>query len=160
MPTERPKPPPFEPEWLERSLNRYLAWGLVFMIMLVGGFVAYRAREPGLRREAARAQTRSYTAIGRQIFASDCATCHGKEATGGASAPTLNSREFLKSTSDAQITALVSGGVSGSEIPAWSQDYGGTLTAEQVQQVVTYLRSLAPTAPSIPDWRKGTRAAR
>ena len=27
MPRERPQPPPFEPEWLERSLNRYLAWG-------------------------------------------------------------------------------------------------------------------------------------
>jgi mono/diheme cytochrome c family protein len=159
MPRERPQPPPFEPAWLERSLNRYMTWGLVFMVVLVGGFVAYRVREPSLRRDATRAQQRSYTAIGRQIFASDCATCHGSNATGGGDAPTLNSKEFLKTTSDDQIAALVSGGVSGTAMPAWSLDYGGTLTDEQVQQVVTYLRALESRAPSIPTWRNGTRAA-
>jgi mono/diheme cytochrome c family protein len=158
VPRERPEPPPFEPEWLERSLNRYMVWGLVFMLLLLAGFVAYRVREPSLRRSATRAQTTSYTAIGHQVFNADCAQCHGKNATGGASAPTLNSSEFLKSTSDAQIFALISGGVSGTEMPAWSLDYGGTFTDEQVRQVVTYLRSLEPKAPSVPGWRQGATA--
>lgn len=159
MPRERPQPPPFEPEWLDRSLNRYLAWGLVFMILLLAGFVTYRVREPGLRRDATRAQTASYTTIGQQLFAANCAQCHGKQAAGGGSAPTLNSRQFLKSTTDDQIFALVSGGVSGTEMPAWSLDFGGTFTAEQVRQVGTYLRSLEPHAPSIPTWRQGGKAA-
>ena len=158
MPRERPEPPPFEPEWLERSLNRYLAWGLVFMVLLLAGFVAYRVREPGLRKSAERAQTTSYTAIGAQIFAANCAQCHGKDASGGGSAPTLNSSQFLKSTTDDQIFALVSGGVSGTEMPAWSLDYGGTFTAEQVRQVITYLRSLEPKAPSVPNWRQSAKA--
>ncbi len=158
MPRERPEPPPFEPEWLDRSLNRYLAAGLVFMALLLIGFVTYRVREPDLRRAATRAQTTSYTDIGRRTFAASCAQCHGKHATGGGSGPTLNSTQFLKSTSDAQIAALIAGGVSGTEMPAWSLDYGGTLTAEQVQQVVTYLRSLEPRAPSVPSWRQGATA--
>ncbi len=54
MPRERPQPPPFETEALERSLNRYLAWGIVFMVLLLAGFVAYGVREPGLRRDAKR----------------------------------------------------------------------------------------------------------
>ena len=83
MPRERPQPPPFEPEWLERSLNRYLAWGLVFMVVLLAGFVAYRVREPQLRKDAPRAQTVSYTSIGRQLFAASCAECHGKNGVGG-----------------------------------------------------------------------------
>ena len=120
MPRERPKPPPFEPEWLDRSLNRYLAWGLVFMVLLLVGFVAYRVREPGLRRDAARAQTTSYKAVGSQLFSASCAQCHGKRATGGGSAPTLNSSQFLKSTTDDQIIALVSGGVSGTDMPGTS----------------------------------------
>ncbi len=115
-------------------------------------------REPSLRKDAKRAQTTSYTDIGHQIFAANCAQCHGKDATGGGSAPTLNSSQFLKSTSNDQIFALVSGGVSGTEMPAWSLDYGGTFTDEQVRQVVTYLRSLEPTAPSVPGWRQGAKA--
>jgi mono/diheme cytochrome c family protein len=157
VPRDRPEPPPFEPEWLERSLNRYLAAGLVFMLLLLAGFVAYRVREPGLRRSATRAQTTSYTDIGHQIFGASCAQCHGKNASGG-SAPTLNSTQFLKSTTDAQIFSLIAGGVSGTEMPAWSLDYGGTFTDEQVRQVVTYLRSLEPRAPSVPAWRQGSKA--
>ena len=160
MPRERPQPPPFEPEWLARSLNRYLAWGLVFMVLLLAGFVTYRVREPGLRKDATSAQTTSYTDIGRQIFAASCAQCHGKNAGGGGSAPTLNSSQFLKSTTNNQIQALVAGGVSGTEMPAWSLDYGGTFTDEQVRQVVTYLRSLEPSAPSIPGCRQSAKATR
>jgi mono/diheme cytochrome c family protein len=159
VPRERPQPPPFEPEWLDRSLDRYLAWGLVFMVLLLAGFVAYRVREPSLRKNAMRAQTASYTNIGRELFAANCAQCHGKEGTGGGSAPTLNSTQFLKSTADNQISALISGGVSGTEMPAWSLDYGGTFTDEQVRQVLTYLRSLQPNAPSVPTWRQGTKAS-
>lgn len=154
MPRERPQPPPFEPEWLERSLDRYMLWGIVFMILLVAGFFAYRVREPDLRAEAARSQTASYTKVGKKLYADGCAQCHGKNGVGG-SAPTLNAKEFLKSTTDEQMRLLVSGGVSGSDMPAWGQDYGGTLTDEQVRELVTYLRSFEETAPSVPDWREG-----
>ena len=67
----------------------------------------------------------------------------------------LLSREFLKSTTDAQMHVLISGGISGTQMPAWSVDYGGTMTDQQVDQIVTYLRSLEPKAPSVPRWRQG-----
>ena len=158
MPRERPQPPPFEPEWLDRSLNRYLAWGLVFMVLLLAGFVAYRVREPGLRRSAThRADNELHDhrqgALQRELCAVSRQRGHR-----GRSAPTLNSSQFLKSTSDQQIFALVSGGVSGTEMPAWGIDYGGTFTDEQVRQVTTYLRSLEPKAPSVPGWRQGDKA--
>ena len=159
MPRERPQPPPFEPEWLERSLNRYLAWGLVFMVLLLAGFVDVpRARAGTAEGRDTRADHELHRRSGRQIFAANCAQCHGKDASGGGSAPTLNSSQFLKNTTDDQIFALVSGGVSGTEMPAWSLDYGGTFTDEQVRQVVTYLRSLEPNAPSVPAWRQGAKA--
>ena len=154
MPRERPSPPPFESLDLERSLNRYLMFGLVFMVVLAAGFAAYRVREPTLRSDAAASQEKSYRDIGTQLFATSCSSCHGKGAVGGDS-PVLNAQEFLKSTSDDQIFALVAGGVPGTEMPAWSLAFGGTLTDEQIRQLVTYLRSLEPTAPSVPDWRAG-----
>ncbi len=106
-----------------------------------------------LRADAAASQQRTYTKLGAMLFADNCSGCHGDAGTGGGDAPTLNSKEFLSTTSDQQIHALVSGGVSGTEMAAWGLDYGGTLTAEQVQQLVTYLRTLEKHAPSVPDWR-------
>jgi mono/diheme cytochrome c family protein len=149
------KPEPFEPEWLRHSLDRYYVWGLVFMAILIVGFPIYRIREPSLRADARRVQQQTYARIGSHLFSQNCATCHGRNATGN-TAPTLNAKEFLTTTSDDQIRLLVSGGVSGTDMPAWSLDYGGSLTDEQVRQVVAYLRSLEPRAPSVPDWRNGS----
>lgn len=154
MPRERPTPPPFEPHELERSLDRYLMWGLVFMAVLIGGFIAYRVREPSLRADAAAEQETSYREIGTQLFATNCSSCHGKGANGG-SAPVLNAKEFLKSTTDEQMRTLIEGGVTGTDMPAWGLQFGGTLTDEQVRQITTYLRSLEPNAPSVPNFRKG-----
>ncbi len=129
MPRDRPAPPPFEPEWLDRSLDRYLTVGLVAMLV----------------------------AIGADLFATTCSSCHGAAGTGGG-APTLNSKEFLQATTDSQIQNLVAVGIPGTDMPAWGLEQGGTLTDEQVHQISTYLRSLEAAAPSIPDWRHGTKA--
>ena len=152
MPRERHVPPPFEPEALDRSLDRYLTAGLVFMVVLIAGFIAYTVREPDLRSTAKSEQQTTYTKLGTALFAKNCASCHGKGGNGG-TAPVLNAKEFLKATTDEQIQTLVSAGVPGSEMPAWSLDYGGTMTEEQVRQLVTYLRSLEAKAPSVPNWR-------
>lgn len=158
MPRERPQPGPFESASLERSLDRYLLVGLVFMALLVGGFVAYRIREPELRSDATQEQRVDYVKLGRGLYATNCAECHGEKGSGGGEAPTLASKEFLSSASDAQSEALIAAGISGTDMAAWGLDYGGTLTAEQVRQVVQYLRSLEKQAPSIPEWRTGASA--
>ncbi len=87
MPRDRPVPDPFEPEWLERSLDRYLTWGLVFMAILIVGFPVYRLRESGLRRDAQHEQTATYTALGGTLFDQNCASCHGDGAQGGGARP-------------------------------------------------------------------------
>ncbi len=154
MPRERPTPPPFEPAELERGLDRYLIVGLVFMALLLVGFVTYKIREPKLRSDALAEQQQSYQAIGQELFDKNCSSCHGKGGDGG-SGPTLNAKEFLKATTDQQMQLLIAGGVSGSDMPAWSLDSGGTLTDEQIRQLTTYLRSLEESAPSVPNWRRG-----
>lgn len=151
-------PAPFEPPWLERSLDRHYAWGLVFMAVLIVAFPVYRWREPGLRSNAKAEQQTSYTRSGQALFSQNCASCHGEAATGGSTAPTLDASQFLGSTSDEQIRLLVAGGVSGTSMSAWSLDFGGPLTDQQIAQVTAYLRSLETKAPSIPDWRKSAKA--
>jgi cytochrome c oxidase cbb3-type subunit 3/ubiquinol-cytochrome c reductase cytochrome c subunit len=157
MPEKRTGPKLHEPEWLQRSLDRYLAWGLVFMVVLLLAFPLYRLREPTLRADAKASQQRSYETTGGELFGTNCASCHGAQGTGG-TAPTLNSKQFLTTTIDNQMALIITGGISGSSMSAWSIDYGGSLTEEQIRQVVTYLRSLEPNAPSVPDWRTGAKA--
>jgi len=157
MPERARKPQLEEPEWLQRSLDRYLTWGLVFMVVLLVAFPLYHLREPTLRADAKAEQQQNYEKTGGELFSTNCASCHGKQATGG-TAPTLNSKQFLSTTTDNQIALIVTGGVSGSSMSAWSLDYGGSLTDEQIRQMVTYLRTLEPKAPSIPDWRTGAKA--
>lgn len=154
MPRDRPAPPEIEPSWLNRSLDRHLVAGLVFMAVLIAGFIVYRAREPDLRASARSEERTEYVRLGAELFATNCSSCHGDEGVGGDS-PTLNAREFLTSTSDDQIRMLVSAGVPGTEMPIWSVDLGGLLTDQQIQQLVAYIRSWEPDAPSVPNWHEG-----
>lgn len=154
MPAKRPPPPAFESDALQRSLDRYYTWGLVFMLVLLVSFPIYRLREPSLRRDARHEQQVTYTLLGTKLFDQSCAECHGSGAIGG-TAPTLNAQEFLASTTDAQMQLIVQGGISGTAMSEWSIDFGGPLTDEQIRQIVTYLRSLEADAPSVPDWRNG-----
>ncbi len=154
MPRRARQPAAFEPQWLQRSLDRHYTWGLVFMVILILGFVLYGIREPTLRANAAHEQQATYARLGDGLFANNCAACHGRGATGG-DAPTLNAKQFLTTTSDEQMRLLIAGGVSGTSMPAWSLDFGGPLTDEQIRQLVAYLRSLQPNAPSVPNWRQG-----
>ncbi len=50
MPVKRDEPREFEPAWLQRSLDRHLAWGLVFMAVLIVGFPLYSLRRVGPAR--------------------------------------------------------------------------------------------------------------
>jgi mono/diheme cytochrome c family protein len=149
----------FEPEWLESSLDRYYAWGLVFMGVLLVGFPLYKIREPALRRAAMQEQQVSYAKVGAVLFQQHCSACHGAAGTGGSVGPTLYSKEFLESTSDTQIGWLITGGISGTVMSAYGLDFGGPLTQEQVRQVVVYMRTWEPTAPSLPAWRTGEKVA-
>jgi mono/diheme cytochrome c family protein len=158
MPPSSMTPREFEPEWLERSLDRYYTVGLVFMVILLAAFPIYRLREPDLRSDATTQQNNVYQTEGAALFKSNCAKCHGAQGNGGETAPTLHSKQFLGAISDGQIALLISGGITGSSMPAWNVDFGGPMTDQQIQELVVYLRSLEKGAPSIPDWRQSAKA--
>ena len=71
----------------------------------------------------------------------------------GVIAPALNSQQFLGAVTDEQIQGIIAGGVPGTAMPAWLNEYGGPLTDQEIAEVVAYLRSWEATAPSRPDWR-------
>ncbi len=153
-----PTPSPLDTPEDERSLERYLIVGLVLMILLVVAFPFYRATEPQRRARAFEEMERQNVDLGRQAYALHCAACHGEAGRGGRGMPTLAAKEFLGDVSDAQLRWLVAGGIPGTTMSAYDLDLGGPFTAQEIDRVVAYLRSLEAEATSVPDWWAGASA--
>jgi mono/diheme cytochrome c family protein len=137
---------------LVRSLGRWQTAGVVLMLLLVVAFPLYTLVEQSRRASARESEHAALLSSGRQLWGLNCATCHG-EAGQGIDAPALNSQEFLGNVTDEQIHGIVAGGIPGTEMPSWWNEYGGPLTDQQIQAVVTYIRSWQRSAPSVPNWR-------
>jgi len=135
-----------------RSTRRWQTVGAFLLFLLVLAFPLYRATDGSRRAQALTAQDDALIAQGHQLWGDNCAACHGPQGE-GISAPALNSQEFLKSVTDDQIHGIIAGGIPGTPMPAWLNDYGGPLTDQQIGGLVAYLRSLEATAPSVPNWR-------
>ncbi len=141
-----------DPVDVRRSTRRWQIAGVWVFFVLVLSFPAYRLTESSRRSDAEVSQNAAQIAAGQQLWSENCATCHGTTGE-GITAPALNSQEFLASVTDQQIAGIIEGGVPGSEMPAWLADYGGSLTQQQIEAIVAYVRSWQSTAPSRPDWR-------
>jgi len=137
---------------LEASTNKWMAWGLAFMIVLIVGFVVYLLFEPTARADSLEEHTTVLAEMGGELYELNCASCHGADGEGGVG-PALNSQEFLTAAKDDQITAIITVGIPGSLMSAYSLDFGGPLTAEEIDGLTVYLRSLEDKAPENADWR-------
>ena len=139
-------------EQLDRSTNKWMAGGVGLLFLMAAVFPFYRWYEPDARADSRDAQEAALAEEGQHVWELNCSSCHGAMGD-GVTAPALNSTQFLQSASDAQIKTLVAVGIPGSAMSAYSLDFGGTLTSEQIKSVATYIRSWEPDAPDNPEWR-------
>ena len=80
------------------------------------------------------------------LYAQNCAGCHGYGGKGGA-AISLSNPVFLAIADDAAIRRVATNGVAGTPMPAFAQSAGGMLTDQQIDAIVSGIRSWAdPTA--------------
>ncbi len=84
---------------------------------------------------------------GAQLFATNCAVCHGDRAQGRIGA-TL-AKDFPGIRVDALLKETISNGVQGSVMPAWSQAKGGPLSDTDIDDLVAFIRSLGHIAPTV-----------
>jgi mono/diheme cytochrome c family protein len=137
---------------LDDSTNRVMVWGGILMLALVALFPLYRWVEPANRDEARANQLNSLAEQGGDLWSITCSSCHGL-AGEGITAPALNSKQFLQSASDEQTELIVSVGIPGTQMSAYSQDFSGPLTSEQIRAITVFIRSWEDDAPDRPDWR-------
>jgi cytochrome c6 len=103
---------------------KYLSFPAVLVTLLAGGLIAVCSTTAVAQDAAA-------------TYKSKCAVCHGPEGKGGK----MGTRDFaspgVKAQSDAQLTEIITKGKG--KMPP----YGGKLKDTEVQDLVTYIRSLA-----------------
>lgn len=114
------------------------ATGLALAILVT--FQVYQWREPARLRADAAADLRQSREEGEKLYLEQCASCHGPQGEGGVG-PALAAPEFLDSVVDEQMFSLIRSGVPGTAMPAWAQSFGGPLTDQQIQNIVTFVRS-------------------
>ena len=133
-------------------INRVMSWGASLLLLLAAVFPLYRWIEPSNRDTARETQLASLAEQGEREYSISCSSCHGLSGE-GVTGPALNSKEFLQAATNDQIELLIAVGVPGSDMSAYSQDFAGPLTSEQIRSIAIYLRTLEETAPDRPDWR-------
>ena len=103
---------------------QYISFPAVLVTLLAGGLIAMCSATAVAQDAAA-------------TYKSKCAVCHGPEGKGGK----MGTRDFaspgVKAQSDAQLTEIITKGKG--KMPP----YGGKLKDTEVQDLVTYIRSLA-----------------
>ena len=94
------------------------------------------------------AATAAAAEAGKHVFNSTCTPCHGGAGVGTERAPGLDSGRFKHGGDDFEIFQTIQKGVPGTQMPAFA-----SFSAEQLWQLVTYVRSLSQSgsgAGSIP----------
>ncbi len=132
----------------KENYDRYTIIGLVLTLIVLGGMGVYWLGETTRLAEAAETLADERVHRGREIFTEQCVSCHGAQGEGGVGTA-LNNRGLLKNTLDDVFFSVIRSGVPSTEMPAWSVDFGGPLTDEDVKDVVAFIRAWEPTAPEI-----------
>ncbi len=132
----------------DENYTKHVIVGLVLTLLILAGFSYYLFAENGRMAAAAASFEDERIHHGREIYTEQCATCHGAQGEGGVGT-VLNSKSLLKNTFDEVFFSVIRSGVPSTQMPAWSVDFGGPLTDEDIRSVVAFIRAWEPTAPEI-----------
>jgi len=77
------------------------------------------------------------SSLGKEVFASACAGCHGLDGKGGEHAPNIVTNPEVQRLPEKELTEIISGGVPGTGMPSF-----GSLGPESVQAIADYVEEL------------------
>jgi len=118
-----------------------IALGMTLLFQGLGvAIVRAQTVAPGLMQE------------GAQLYAQNCAVCHGTQGQGRVGATLAKNWPSIRP--DLRIRATIENGIVGSPMPAWSVKNGGPLQDNQIEALVAYILSwetgglsIVPTLP-------------
>ena len=117
-------------------MNRRSLAGIISLFLLMG----CNARLPGKPTEAERWRAPADVSDFTELYTQNCAGCHGSDGKLGA-ARSLNDSLYLSFIPDDALKQVISQGRNGTNMPAFSQQAGGTLTDRQIELLVSGMRA-------------------
>jgi mono/diheme cytochrome c family protein len=148
---------------LEITAGLLLILATMFVILVVG----VNDLTVGLD-ERTRSQHALSIETGAALFETNCSGCHGAYGQ-GIQCPTLNTPTLFDTGPDGRIRqaewggsvesfvkSTISAGRPGTQMVAWSQDYGGPLRGDEIQDLTNFILNWTPTAGQLPE---GVQAA-
>lgn len=123
----------------------YLWIGLSLSILLIASLGIYGLNDSARLVRAAEELHSDRVERGENMYIDQCSSCHGLDGKGGIG-PALNERTLLKKTLDGIFYSVIRSGVPNTQMPAWSVDFGGPLTDEDIRDAVAYIRAWEPNA--------------
>lgn len=110
--------------------------GIISLFLLMG----CSARLSGKPTEAERWRAPADVSDFSELYTQNCAGCHGNNGRLGA-ARSLNDSLYLSFIPDDALKQVISQGSPGTNMPAFSQQAGGTLTDRQIELLVSGMRA-------------------
>jgi mono/diheme cytochrome c family protein len=123
-----------------RSLNHLRKIGFVLAICFIALAFIYAYA-------GAQEMDQGQLELGAQLYAENCAVCHGPDGEGRVGA-TL-AKDWPSIRPGLRIRTTIEAGIQGSVMPAWGQANGGPLSDEEIDALVTYILSWETNAPLI-----------
>jgi cytochrome c oxidase cbb3-type subunit III len=110
--------------------------GIISLFLLMG----CSARLPGKPTEADRWRAPADVSDFTELYTQNCAGCHGNDGRLGA-ARSLNDSLYLSFIPDDALKQVISQGRNGTNMPAFSQQAGGSLTDRQIELLISGMRA-------------------
>ena len=146
------------------GIDRKIALALFSTLVLAVFSLVYWLNEPTRMAAASEGFRLRAVAQGRELYAENCAMCHGAEGQGVPKiGSTLNSKGLLTAMDDAALHDVIRDGRPNTGMPAFGEEHGGPLIEHQVNELTAFIRdweSTAPTLPSKPEEERNERIAR
>ncbi len=121
-------------------MSRLMEWtGFIATLVMVIGIGVYALFEPARQAAAQASLQAGDIRAATDLYAQNCAICHGAAGEGLGAAPPLNG-DGLRTADPAELARVIANGRYNTAMAAWQVEYGGTLTGAQIDQVVTLIQ--------------------
>ena len=132
-----------------------IATGGPHQTMPIWGDILTSEQLEALVQYALQAAQGTSLATGQQLFATNCAPCHGEFGEGGPNPsqpsyliPPISSSEFLKTRDDTTLQAIIAQGQPDLGMTPFGTAYGGPLEDTDIDAIVAYMRSWEANPPA------------